>query len=139
MTDEERELVERLREQSTWLWCEDEPTEAADAMRAAASLIERIAKERDEARKWQPIDSAPKDGTVVLLWGGRLDWYKDDLNEDEKHLHNRPVTGWWGRQPDWSTENTIWRYCSYDSGIYGEYENPTHWMPIPTPPPEPKP
>lgn len=83
--------------------------------------------------EWQPIETAPKDGTVILLCGGEDDPLNTDAHPNEA-LHTRPVTGWWGRVVEWDEADTIWRYCSYDSGIYGEYKNPTHWMPLPPPP-----
>ena len=69
---------------------------------------------------WQPIDTAPKDGTSVLLcvapfkplvgrFDRRLGWV--DFDEDEDSLRSL-----------WIEEGT-------------DYE-PTHWMPLP-PPPDP--
>lgn len=54
---------------------------------------------------WQPIETAPKDGTQLLLWS------------------NRPTVGAYGqRYQNWFT-------------IPGEYTcRPTHWMPLPEPP-----
>lgn len=89
--------------------------------------------------EWQPIETAPKDGTVILLCGGEDDPLHTDAHRNEA-LHRRPVTGWWGLIVEWADEwsadqdQFMWRYCSYDSGIYGEYKNPTHWMPLPKPP-----
>lgn len=76
---------------------------------------------------WQPIETAPKDGVAVLLWGGRPDRCSDEMHPVDEHwLMPRPVSGWW--------DHNRWRYCLYDSGYYGDYENPTHWMPLPDPP-----
>lgn len=84
--------------------------------------------------EWKPIETAPKDGTIVLLCGGEPDPLHHDSDEDHPERYTRPVTGWWGPEVEWVEENTIWRFCSFDSGIYGEYVNPTHWMPLPPPP-----
>lgn len=73
---------------------------------------------------WQPIETAPKDGTRVDLWtGGRRvtgAFYKDD--------------GWtvwvrWvrdKRQTSGGLPTGTHRYTGVDS--------PTHWMPLPEPP-----
>jgi hypothetical protein len=56
--------------------------------------------------EWQPIDTAPKDGTEVLLTDGK---YKR--------------TGYWARRVGvWSIDAIV------------ALEPPTHWMPLPEPP-----
>ena len=71
--------------------------------------------------EWQPIDTAPRDGTSVLLFlptgaqtVGCWDPDFDDLDE-----------------PGW-TDYTV------ESWAYEEVVRlyPTHWMPLPTPPEE---
>jgi hypothetical protein len=59
---------------------------------------------------WQPIETAPRDGTPILLWA-HMDW-RDELI---------PVTGWYARgSGEW--------VC------HADWFNPTHWMPLPVPP-----
>jgi hypothetical protein len=72
---------------------------------------------------WQPIETAPKDGTWVLLTGGDIDYGWDG------GFKPSVVSGQWA--------DTRWQFAWYDSGYYGEYENPTHWMPLPPPPSPP--
>ena len=67
---------------------------------------------------WQPIDTAPKDGTWILLRGGDIH-YHDECAEPPM------VVG------KWDDGEECWRYCSYDSGFYGVYRNPQEWMPLP--------
>ncbi|MGX5719876.1 hypothetical protein [Shinella zoogloeoides] len=81
--------------------------------------IENIAKvliafsKRDQ---WQPIETAPKDGTRILLVGGVF--------------HDIPFAGYWNFSPyapdrPWTTvvgRLTLYEHC------------PTHWMPLPSPP-----
>ena len=61
---------------------------------------------------WQPIETAPKGGTYILLFG----------------MHTRSalsvmiVARW---------DGDTWQ--SSDDG-YGAYIEPTHWMPLPEPP-----
>lgn len=75
--------------------------------------------------KWQPIESAPKDGSVLLIFG-----------DDEISI------------AFWEIKNTIgsWRCIGYgilayeDNGgpYYGPsrliHQNPTHWMRLPNKP-----
>jgi hypothetical protein len=66
---------------------------------------------------WQPIETAPKDGTVIDLWC----WpYNGQA---------RRMTGyWWVRGVGWRTdlrENDIAK---------SKWNKPTHWMPMPAPP-----
>ena len=83
--------------------------------------------------EWKPIESAPRDGTHILLFGGVPDHESDEYDTMRKVWWEgleRPVSGYW---KEWLGIEG-WRYCSYDSGYYGVYLNPTHWMPLPAPP-----
>ncbi len=68
--------------------------------------------------QWQPIETAPKDGTDILLYYGLID------------------IGHWHQYKSKKAKRTGWktRHSSYMPG-----EDPamplTHWCPIPTPPP----
>jgi hypothetical protein len=60
--------------------------------------------------KWEPIDSAPKDGSSILGYADSsfavVEWYRG---------------GWWSlSEPGAYAEDSEW--------------NPTHWMPLPEPP-----
>lgn len=60
---------------------------------------------------WQPIETAPKDGTTVLTW-------TKGLTEDEGAI--MPMR--WSSTRGW---------CEY----WGNHDLfPTHWMPLPEPP-----
>lgn len=77
------------------------------------------------ASRWQPIETAPKDGTPILLTGGNVDYGE---RYDEEAFRPPCVVGWWDRYG--------WRFCSYDSGCYGDYSGPTHWQSLlPSPKP----
>jgi hypothetical protein len=68
-------------------------------------------------RDWQPIETAPKDGTKVLFWSsGTGDW---------------PICGRWV-DPD----GADFSWWGMDKSALG---NPTHWMPLPAPPSEGRP
>lgn len=69
---------------------------------------------------WQPISTAPKDGTYILAWDG----YKIAVTS-------------FGFDDLWDHEPKKW--CVGE--CYGEYNiydtiDPTHWKPLPDPPPE---
>jgi Protein of unknown function (DUF551) len=72
---------------------------------------------------WQPIKTAPKDGTPILLWWKGCTkpavgkWEIDETYEDRK----RPAV------PEG------WR-CDGDACIPTNQLNCTHWMPLPEPP-----
>lgn len=80
--------------------------------------------------QWQPIETAPKDGTPVLLGGGSTD--------EEGHLvgsiTRRPVVAVWCED----REGGHWAYAHWDSAWRSAYENPSRWMPLPSDP-EPRP
>jgi hypothetical protein len=77
--------------------------------------------------KWQPIETAPKDGTWVLLKGG---WCQ---NEDREY-HSRPVIGQYTNYLNCGTTDWHWQFAWYDGGYYGEYREPIYWMPLPEAP-----
>lgn len=61
----------------------------------------------DRMTDWQPIETAPKDGTEVIA-------YDDGVYISHWYVTNPQIFGWWAGDA---------------GGI-----NPTHWMPLPTPP-----
>lgn len=85
--------------------------------------------------EWQPIVTAPKDGSFVLLCGGDTeeDFYCYDSPPSDGKRH---VVAKWANAEDESS------YCRYSGWVYGfwdgmwfsSYENPTHWMSLPEPP-----
>ena len=70
---------------------------------------------------WQPIETAPKDGTEVLLFG---------------EFDNMAVA-------EWDHGDEAWVFAVTDVEIPGApkgtmfcsyFRDPTHWMPLPVPP-----
>lgn len=75
--------------------------------------------------EWRPMFSAPRDGTVILVWRcseiQMVKWADNGCNE------------WWSK-PD---GEHISRFDKHDSGEPEEWEKPTFWMPLPKPPSSP--
>ena len=74
--------------------------------------------------EWQPIETAPKDGTKILIGkvGSKL-----------------ICTAHWEIEPEWAYKGSSPCWASYmaDDDYYSLYFDsdwPTHWMPLPTPP-----
>jgi len=80
---------------------------------------------------WQPIETAPRDGTWVLLSGGECEFNEESDNK------RRAVTARWTTEFSCRNRSGRWLFAYYDSGVYGEYENPTHWQPLLSPPSTP--
>lgn len=66
---------------------------------------------------WLPIESAPKDGSFILLFSSG-----DGVNMAR-----------WG-VPEPFGDEKAWTTPSEGPGYSSEIENPTHWMPLPNPP-----
>ena len=86
--------------------------------------------------EWQPIETAPRDGTSLLLWtraGVMVGWW-DEGSED--HAPDSP-----GHDPGWfagSGDDAAMPGRSPEHGFhayhYAALNQPTHWMPLPEPP-----
>jgi len=87
----------------------------------------------NQRNTWQPIETAPRDGTWVLLAGGECEF------NEESDSKGRAVTARWTTEFSCRDTSGRWQFAYYDSGVYGEYENPTHWQPLPSPPITPDP
>lgn len=64
--------------------------------------------------EWQPIETAPKDGTDILAWG--------------PFGHGHLVVSF-----DDKAEQPGWPWCTLDGPNYS-LTTFTHWMPLPNPP-----
>ena len=72
---------------------------------------------------WQPIETAPKDGTPVLAWPCQV---MSGGGEDGDWIDAAYVTRWIDYRPH---DNTFgWQEASGER--YAIFE-PTHWMPLP--------
>ncbi|WP_147029355.1 DUF551 domain-containing protein [Methylobacterium oxalidis] len=73
--------------------------------------------------EWQPIETAPRDDTWILLSGGTVDWAEYAFG-----ITCPPVVVACRRSEEWIVSLA-------DSGYaLTRYRNPTHWMPLPATP-----
>lgn len=66
--------------------------------------------------EWQPIETAPRDGTAILVTDGQTQRVA------------------WTQHPAEHGNVAAWTYYITRSGAYVVIMNPTHWMPLPSPP-----
>ncbi len=82
---------------------------------------------------WRPIETAPKDGTLVLV-------YNTLNNGTITSINGKIAVARYGHQND-DLEESLWEYGTYYSenskDNQGAYLiSATHWMPLPAPPPK---
>jgi len=109
MTDEIKELLERMRSPHNSLVTQ------SFLLNEGANCIEKL----ESAQDWQPIETAPKDGTMVFVWFP--DMPKDFRGKFENRIKlGRFVEDFqeWDVQGYWSTSRL----------------NVTHWRPLFDPP-----
>jgi hypothetical protein len=71
---------------------------------------------------WQPIETAPKDGTLVLLFGG----WSEHCDAGDIYV---------GRWCSMYGELTPPSWCLAHYDMMGDNLKATHWMPLPERPP----
>ena len=81
-----------------------------------------IAAWNRRAPGWRPIETAPRDGTLVLLWAESIGLHVAYLHQEWSWTKFRVIRTW----------QALW--CEKQSGDEDEGIKPTHWMPLPEPP-----
>lgn len=94
--------------------------------------VAEVVREAVAGSLWRPIETAPKDGTAILLFGG-----ENDANHTPSVPHplsGGPVVGLWSTY-GWYEGGGEWITTFFDGGMATvAREEPTHWMPLPEPP-----
>lgn len=70
--------------------------------------------------KWMDIETAPKDGTVILVYPGTWDYSASPAKWNEDQYAKKP-------RPFWDRSDAI--TVGWNRGRV-----PTHWIPMPEPP-----
>jgi hypothetical protein len=70
--------------------------------------------------EWQPIETAPRDGTSVLLFATQ------NPHDMVDYKGAQVLSGYWCQLDE--------AWCSTGSTWTGPFYDPTHWMPLPEPP-----
>lgn len=81
--------------------------------------------------EWQPIETAPKDGTAIDLW------VADRRLPNGYVIPAKRIPNCSYREPQWNGDRPGWTWHESsdecDSELNADY-TPTHWMPLPAPP-----
>lgn len=70
--------------------------------------------------EWQPIETAPKDGTKILIY-----------------VLGEPIVCWWAKPGQYGDDVTGGWFADHYHDMYcydPEFYTPTHWQPLPPPP-----
>ncbi len=113
--------------------------EAVGAGGVSGPLVGRAAPPTAQAEGWMPIETAPKDGTHILLHAPACEHEGAPVQARTTYGHWRAPSDTpsikyqdgFAPEPEWEDFEPFW--ASWDGGFTEEHP-PTHWMPLPPPP-----
>lgn len=107
---------------------------------AEAAIVTYRASAKPQGEEWKPIESAPKDGTPILICLRREITDKDIENFVPWAKIGTSI-GWWsgkGWELCWlqegSADSAGFSSWFYMGAVYALPAQPTHWQPLPAPP-----
>lgn len=80
--------------------------------------------------EWQPIETAPMDGTSILVHNNNAPGCPGGV-ADECWAGNTDVAAWWADEKGGNGEWICYMSAVLDPTLHFD---PTHWMPLPSPP-----
>jgi hypothetical protein len=100
--------------------------EAEELIRKYLQLAHNILDSLNLKNKWQPIETAPKDGTKILVG-----WFIGADGQDISDMQRVSVAQW--QDEDESECGVKGWWDAATTAVYGGMidPQPTHWMPIP--------
>jgi hypothetical protein len=83
--------------------------------------------EVEQVSEWQPIETAPKDGTDVIVMYMHIETQCvfNAFYASEGHGWEKRDVGWWS-----------YEHSEVSRILLNDFMTPTHWMPLPPPPKE---
>lgn len=106
-----------------WRRTMDNGFDAWDAWQAADKAATERERERAAKVEWLPIETAPKDGTNILVMYTHI---------ETQVVHN---AFWMSEKDCWDGDNPVgwWSYVRSEVSreLLDGWRTPTHWMPLP--------
>jgi len=97
----------------------------------AIDLREACARAMVQPDEWQPIETAPKYGSMFLCWVSAVRYGETDEGRPFEHDTSQIDFCWWRPEFD-GVPNT--GYFDNAAGQVGDSQAVTHWMPLPEAP-----
>lgn len=118
--EQARQQMERQKDE--WLSWEAK----RKALESAVVELEAVRKDSG----WQPIETAPKDGTLFLCWVSAVRYGETDEGQPHQHDVSQADFCNWRTQADIPDCGWFEPFC----GQIGDSQAVTHWMPLPPAP-----
>ncbi len=113
--------IESLAREAGLLPDNSHPTAQTRYMAQKVRAIEHFAAlVREQPPEWRPIETAPKDGTFVIVWPPTWNGVTSCAHWNADEYLKKP-------QPYWSRTDDLGRKKSRE-------KPPTHWLPLPPAP-----